>query len=164
MKKLFLLVVCHLVLGSYAQTKYKMELEFKYTVPYCGGVKQSAEEEAESKKEKPLTNYKFYVYRDNKCIDTIKTNENGIAIVRLAAGTYFLFETWKQFKRTPDGSPMKDFFADCLKKAWTKPNYKITIAEGDFKMDYYEVSAGRCPNQYSCLKVRHLPGQIKRNQ
>jgi hypothetical protein len=162
MNKLFAIFFSLFIMQGFSQVKYKMELEIKYTQPYCGGAKPTPEMVEESKKEKPLTNTKFYVYRDNKCIDTIKTNENGTVIVRLEAGTYFLFETWKQFKRTPDGSPKTDFFADCLKKAWAQPNYKLTVVEGDMKMDYYEVSASRCPNQYACLKVRHLPGEIKR--
>jgi hypothetical protein len=142
---------------GFAQKKLKGELTFRYNKPGCTGTKASAE-----KKDAPLPNQKFYVYKDNICVDSLVTNDSGNVIIKYYPGTYFLFEPWKHFKKTPDNSPITDFFADCLKKEWAKPNYKVTIAEEGFKMDYYEVSASRCPNQYACLKVRHLPSQIKR--
>lgn len=162
MNKLLLFAFSILCLCASAQVKMKIELVFKYTKPYCGGAKLSAEKLAEVQKETPLSKWKFYVYKDNQCIDSIQTNDSGKVIVKYFPGTYYLFESWKQFKKTPDNSPMKDFFKDCLVKEWAKPNYKLTISEGDFTMDYYEISASRCPNQLACLKVRHLPSQIKR--
>ncbi|MCW3076937.1 MAG: hypothetical protein JWO32_1546 [Bacteroidetes bacterium] len=149
-------------LSGIAQKKLKVELTFKYTKPYCGGAKPTAAMVEESKKELPLPNHRLYVYQDNKCIDSLRTNDSGNVIVKYYPGTYFLFETWKHFKKTPDSSPAKDFFGDCLAKEWAKPNYKVVIAEDDLKMIYYEISLSRCSNQYPCLKVRHLPSQIKR--
>ena len=73
------------------------------------------------------------------------------------------FFVWKHFKRTPDGSPMTDFFPDCIVKEWVKPNYYLTIEmDGEYKMTYLEISASRCSFQYPCLKVRHLPTLIKK--
>ncbi|MGZ4043203.1 MAG: hypothetical protein ACXVO9_08375, partial [Bacteroidia bacterium] len=142
--------------------KLKLELTFKYTKPYCGGAKPTAAMIEESKKERPLAKQRFYVYQDNKCIDSLLTNDSGNVIVKYYPGTYFLFEPWKHFKKTPDNSPMGDFFKDCLAKEWAKPNYKVIIGDEDFQMIYYEISLSRCPNQLACLKVRHLPSQIKR--
>jgi hypothetical protein len=162
MNKLFLLFCCILALAANAQKKLKLELSFKYTKPYCGGAKPTPAMVEESKKERPLPNQKFYVYKDNKCVDSLVTNDSGNVIIKYFPGTYYLFEPWKHFKSTPDNSPLTDFFKDCLVKEWAKPNYKVTISDDDFKMIYYEISASRCPNQYACLKVRHLPSQIKR--
>jgi len=156
---LFLLCLCGI---NQAQVKFKVELAFKYIKPNCAQGKANAKVQEELKKEVPLANQKFYVYKDNKLVDSLKTNDSGKVFVKYYPGTYLLFEPWKHFKKTPDGSSMTDFFKDCLVKEWTKPNYKLTIVEGDFKMEYYEVSASRCPNQYACLKVRHLPNEIKR--
>lgn len=162
MNKLLLFAFTLFTFSVFSQAKMKIELVFKYTKPYCGTAKLSAEKLAEVQKEAPLAKWKFYVYKDNICVDTIHTNDSGKVIVKYFPGTYYLFESWKQFKKTPDGSPMKDFFKDCLVKEWAKPNYKLNISEEDFTMDYYEVSASRCSNQLACLKVRHLPSQIKR--
>lgn len=156
MNKLILLFCVCISITSMAQKKLKGELTFRYNKPNCSGSKAS------EKKDAPLPNQKFYVYKDNKCVDSLITNDSGNVIIKYYPGTYFLFEPWKHYKKTPDNSPLTDFFIDCLKKEWVKPNYKVTIAEEGFKMDYYEVSASRCPNQYACLKVRHLPSQIKR--
>jgi hypothetical protein len=160
MKKIiFLLFLCSAsrIFGQ----KLKVELEFKYTQPACDSKSKSGAGE-ELKEEKALANCKLYLYLNNKCVDSIKTNEEGMVIVKLSPGTYSIFESWKHFKKTPDGSSINDFYKDCLAKEWLKPNYKLTIFEDDMNMIYYEVSAGRCPNQYACLKVRHLPSEIKR--
>lgn len=158
---ILLLCVCITIKGN-AQKKIKLELTFNYVKPYCGGAKPTAQQQADAKKEIPLTNQKFYVYQNNKCIDSLLTDGNGNAIIKYFPGTYYLFEPWKHFKKTPDGSPATDFFMDCLKKEWAIPNYLVSITDGDYKMTYYEMSLSRCPNQYPCLKVRHLPSQIKR--
>jgi hypothetical protein len=149
------LIVCSC--GLHSQKKFKLEVDFKYTPPDCNAKSVQA-----ARPEAPLTNTKFYVYLADKCVDSIQTDNNGAAILKLAPGIYSLFESWKHFKRTPDNSPLSDFYSDCLAQEWAKPNYKLNIAEGNFNMTYYNVSAARCPNQYACLKVRHLPGEIKR--
>lgn len=159
MKNLILLLLISSAVAVNAQTKYKVELEFKYTKPDCSA---KAGKAATVKNDTPLANQRLYVYKDNKLVDSLKTNEEGKAFIKYTAGVYSLYEPWKHFKGTPDGSPKTDFFADCLAKEWAKPSYKLTVAEGDFKMDYHDVSVSRCPNQYVCLKVRHLPGEIKR--
>ncbi|MBI2721970.1 MAG: hypothetical protein HYX39_07335 [Bacteroidetes bacterium] len=162
MNKLFLVAFVVITSIAAGQKKIKLELTFKYTKPYCGAGKASAAQQADSKKERPLPNQKFFVYQNNTCIDSLITNDSGNVVVKYYPGTYFLFEPWKHFKKTPDNSPITDFFGDCLAKEWIKPNYKVTISDGDLLMIYYEISASRCPNQLACLKVRHLPSQIKR--
>lgn len=162
MNKLFLVTLIVIANFSFAQKKIKLELTFRYTKPYCGVAKPSSVQLADSKKDRPLPKQKFFVYQNNKCVDSLITNDSGNVIVKYYPGTYYLFEPWKHFKSTPDNSPLTDFFDDCLAKEWVKPNYKVTILEGNFNMIYYEVSASRCPNQLACLKVRHLPSEIKR--
>jgi hypothetical protein len=160
MKQLSLiLVLFSLAFTTKAQIKYKVELEFKYTKPDCSA---KANKNAVVKNDSPLANQKLYVYKDGQPVDSLKTDDEGKVFVKYYPGVYSLFEPWKHFKKTPDGSPTSDFFADCLAKEWAKPSYKLTVAEGDFRMDYHDVSASRCPNQYVCLKVRHIPGEIKR--
>jgi len=161
MKSFFISLLSLCAITLHAQAKFKLEIELKYTEPDCKDGHNQANA-ATPKVEKGLPNTKFYIYEGKKCIDSLKTNESGVAIVKLAAGTYDLYEAWKHFKKTPDGSPMTDFFKDCLVKEWAIPNYRLHIAEDNFTMDYNGVSASRCSNEYACLKVRHLPGQIKR--
>lgn len=144
-----------------AQQKLKLEIELTYIVPDCKDGHNQADFPAKSKTA-GLPNTKFYIYQGKKCVDTVKTDANGIVIVKLAPGNYDFFEAWKHFKKTPDGSPVTDFFMDCLQKEWAKPNYQLRLAEEDIKLDYNGVSASRCSNEYACLKVRHLPGMIKR--
>ncbi|MBK9285594.1 MAG: hypothetical protein IPM51_14935 [Sphingobacteriaceae bacterium] len=163
MKKIIIVsVFCFVSNLIFAQEIHKVELIFRYTPPVCNEGK-AADTTKMFITDRPLKNTKFYVYKDKHCIDSIITDEEGIVVIKLTDGEFFLFEEWKQFKRTPDGSPKSDFFADCLVKVWQKPNYKIVFANDEVTMTYYEVSASRCPDAYACLKVRHLPGQIKRN-
>ncbi|MBS1651223.1 MAG: hypothetical protein JSU07_04355 [Bacteroidetes bacterium] len=163
MKFLFVIFSVALFLPSKAQRKLKMELGFTYKQPYCGAAKPTVEQQLEAQRERPLDKQKFYVFKENICVDTIITNDSGLVRVKYLTGTYFLFEPWKVEKKTPDGSPMTDFFKACLEKEWKKPNYKLTVNNEDFKLEYYEISISRCSNQLACLKVRHLPKLIKRN-
>lgn len=160
--KTFICILTLLQLQVIAQKKFKVELEFKYKQPYCGSAKPTPEQQAAADTERPLDKQMFYVYLDNKCVDTLLTNDSGKVVIKYLPGTYYLFEPWKVLKKTPDASPITDFHKACLVKEWAKPNYKLTIKEDDFTLDYYEISASRCSNQLACLKVRHLPKLIKR--
>lgn len=161
MHKLIVLFCSCFVLFCHAQ-KLKIEIEFRYGKPNCSGKYITTNEIQNSKVDRPLANQKFYVYQSGTCVDSIKTNDSGLVVIKYPPGRYYLYEPWKHFKKTPDGSPMSDFFPDCLVKEWVKPNYYLTIElDGQYKMDYLEISASRCPFQYPCLKVRHLPKLIK---
>jgi hypothetical protein len=139
-----------------------VELIFRYTPPACSDGK-AADTTKMNLMDKPLRFTKFYVYSNKQCVDTITTDEDGIVVARLTDGEFFLFEEWKQFRRTPDETSMNDYYLDCLNKVWAKPNYKIVFENDEVTMTYYEIKVSRCPDAYACLKVRHLPGQIKRN-
>lgn len=145
-----------------AQKKFKVELEFRYKQPYCGNAKPTPKQYEAATIERPLDKQTFYIFQNNKCVDTLITNDSGKVVVKYLPGEYFLFEPWKVLKKTPDGSSITDFHKTCLVKEWAKPNYKLTIKEDDFTLDYYEISASRCSNQLACLRVRHLPKLIKR--
>jgi hypothetical protein len=155
MKKLFLLlflivVICH------SQIKLKMELEFKYRPVQCDSSKIIP-----SSEEYPLAQQTLFILQDNKFLDSIKTNESGKAIVKYYPGNYQIFEKWKYYKKTPDGTPMSDYLTDCLTKEWAKPSYRLIVKEDDFNLEYVGVVASRCPNQMPCLKMRHLPKLFK---
>jgi hypothetical protein len=153
---LCLSVLCH------AQ-RIKIEIEFRYGLPDCSGKCKTDAEIQNSKVDKPLAKQRFYVYQSGVCVDSIRTNDSGLVIIKYPPGRYYLYEPWKHFKKTPDNSPIADFFPDCLAKEWVKPNYYLTIEmDGQYKMTYNEISASRCPFQYACLKVRHLPTLIKK--
>lgn len=160
--KTIICILTLLQLQLIAQKKFKVELEFKYKQPYCGAAKPTPEQQLAADTERPLDKQTFYVYLENKCVDTLITNDSGKVVIKYLPGTYYLFEPWKILKKTPDGSPITDFHKTCLVKEWAKPNYKLTIKEDDFTLDYFEISASRCSNQLACLKVRHLPKLIKR--
>ena len=162
MNKLFFAFCFFLSLLCQAQ-RMKIEIEFRYGQPDCSGRCKTDAEIQNSKVDKPLANQRFYIYQSGNCVDSIITNDSGTVIIKYPPGRYYLYEPWKYFKRTPDCSPMSDFFPDCLVKEWVKPNYYLTIEmDGQYKMTYLEISASRCSFQYPCLKVRHLPTLIKK--
>lgn len=140
----------------YGQRKLKAELEFRYRPFKC-----DSSSIIPSTEELPLVNQELYVFHEGKCMDTIVTDQNGLAVIRYYPGTYLLYEPWKIRKGTPDGSPKTDFIADCLMRQWSKPNYKLVVNAEDFQLEYYEATASRCPNQLPCLKTRHLPKLFK---
>jgi hypothetical protein len=143
MNKLFFAFCFFLSLLCQAQ-RMKIEIEFRYGQPDCSGRCKTDAEIQNSKVDKPLANQRFYIYQSGNCVDSIITNDSGTVIIK-------------------DGSPMSDFFPDCIVKEWVKPNYYLTIEmEGQYKMTYLEISASRCSFQYPCLKVRHLPTLIKK--
>lgn len=162
MKKLFIVICFSLSVFCNAQ-RMKIEIEFRYGKPDCSGKYKTDVAIYNSRVDKPLANQRFYVYQSGTCVDSIVTNDSGFVVINYPPGRYYLYEPWKHFKKTPDGSPTTEFFADCLPKEWIKPNYYLTIEEdGQLKMDYLEISASRCTFQYPCLKVRHLPSVIKK--
>ncbi|MDP3567318.1 prealbumin-like fold domain-containing protein [Sediminibacterium sp.] len=161
MHKLFFAFCFLLSIFCQAQ-RIKLEIEFRYGKPDCSGRCKTDEQIQNSKIDKPLANQRFYIYQSGVCVDSIKTNDSGLVVIKYPPGRYYLYEPWKHFKKTPDGSPMSDFFPDCIVKEWVKPNYYLTIEmDGEYKMTYLEISASRCSFQYPCLKVRHLPSLIK---
>ncbi|MEI8137010.1 MAG: hypothetical protein WCH21_06785 [Bacteroidota bacterium] len=162
MHKLFFIFCFCLSFFCQAQ-RIKLEIEFRYGQPDCSGKCKTDAEIQNSKIDKPLAHQRFYVFQSGHCFDSIKTNDSGLVVIKYPPGRYYLYEPWKHFKRTPDGSPMTDFFSDCIIKEWVKPNYYLTIEmDGEYKMTYLEISASRCSFQYPCLKVRHLPTLIKK--
>lgn len=156
--KFFIITFIYLSFFCSAQ-KYKIELQFNYKQPYCGGIQPSPESVAELEKDKVIDNYKFYVYRKSKCIDSVLTNNDGKIILNYKAGTYNLLEDWKHFKKTPDGSPLNEYDKTCLKKEWSKSNYKLTIiTTTNFKLELVDIIIkGKCFYKYPCLIKRHLP-------
>jgi hypothetical protein len=145
-------------ISSFVAQKFNVQLKFVFKQPYCGGAKPSPEILAEAEKERPLDKHTFYVYKKNKCIDSIKTDDNGIVNLNFKAGSYTLLESWKHFKKSPDG-PITSYDKKCLKKAWCTPNYKIIIkTEKDFKLNLcQEVIKGTCFYKFPCLLQRLLP-------
>ena len=161
MNKLFFVFCFCLSIFCQAQ-RIKLEIEFRYGKPDCSGKCKTDAQIQNSKVDLPLANQRFYIYQSGRCVDSIKTNDSGLVVIKYPPGRYYLYEPWKHNKKTPDGSPASDFFPDCLAKEWVKPNYYLTIElDGTYKMDYMEISASRCSFQYPCLKVRHLPTLIK---
>ncbi|MDX2173320.1 MAG: hypothetical protein SFY56_09380 [Bacteroidota bacterium] len=159
MKNTLLFLVFLTFCSSVIAQKYNVQLKFVFKQPYCGGARPSAEILSEAEKERGLDKHTFYVYKKNKCIDSVKTDDNGIANLNIKCGSYTLIEAWKHFKRTPDNNSIKEYDKACLKKEWKMPNYKLFIkTEKDFKLDLLkEVIRGICFYKYPCLLQRHLP-------
>lgn len=142
-----------------SQDVQQIELVFKYPCAVC-----NEKDSAQGTDQKPAKLTTFYVYKDKRCTDTISTDENGVVLFDLVDGEYLLFEGWKQHRQTPDGSEFTGYYEDCLKAAWEKPNYRIRINNAEVNLTYFELDAAYCPNQYPCLKVKHEPGKILRQQ
>lgn len=108
--------------------KKNVTLKITYTEPYCGGARPTKEIEAESKKPKPYAKKTIVILSNAGKADSVKTNSSGTLKLKLKPGTYKLFEAWRYYKASPNGMPLADFDAECLKTEWQKEIILITVA------------------------------------
>ena len=62
--------------------RIKLEIEFRYGQPDCSGKCKTDAEIQNSKIDKPLARQRFYVYQSGHCVDSIKTNDSGLVVIK----------------------------------------------------------------------------------
>ncbi len=145
MKFIFLLL---LPLGLLSQTKVNIQIMQKGT--YCGGARPNPEILAQHETPKPFANKKFVLVSANTKTCTVTTNANGYLKIKLKPGSYKVYEAWRYYKKTPDGSDMKNFDQECLKSAWEKVDGTID-AQKKSQSVIIDVDAVYCSHTIPCL-------------
>ncbi len=154
MKNLFLALLCVTFINGFSQTK-KVKVKIAQIVAYCGGIKPTAEMEAQQKIPVPYSCRKLICVSDKNKIDTVTTDKNGFLITKRALGTYSFFEPWKFYKKLPNGEQESNMKMDCLAEEWAKPDLKITVAKTITVVNNLEYKP--CPYRFPCLINRHYP-------
>ncbi len=135
-------------LSLLSQTKVNIQIMQKQH--YCGGARPNPEILAEHEKPKPFANKKLVLVSANGKTCTTTTNANGYLKIKLKAGSYKVYEEWRYTKKTPDGTDMKNFDAECLKLAWAKVDITID-AQKKAQNIIIDIDDAYCMHTIPCL-------------
>ena len=134
----------------------KIKLQLKQQQQYCGGARPTPEILAKYEKPLPYANKKLVMVSSTGKTDTVKTGENGKLTLKLKNGTYKLYEAWRYYKKSPDGTDLKNYDTTCLKSHWEKADVLIEIKKRKKKITN-EIDAVYCPHTVPCLLNPHMP-------
>lgn len=155
MHRSLIIFFCFLTLFGFTQKKVK--LNFSYTKPYCGGARPTPEMEAASQIIHPYA-HKTIVYVSEKGkTDSVRTDENGNIVVKLKNGTYRFYESWKYYKKTPDGQPSSLYDLNCLNAQYKIELVKVTVNRKVIQINLVYDLIERCPWQMECLLEKNMP-------
>lgn len=127
------------------------------SIPYCGGAAPTQEVMDETQKIKPYANKTFFIYKKGKCVDSTTSNELGVFTVKLAKGSYNLYERWKKVKTGPWGDDIAEYDKLCLEKEWKKVDVKISLSKAKKSIVSNMTSAALCFWQYPCRINKEMP-------
>jgi hypothetical protein len=133
MKFLFVLACSSLCLFSCVQKK-KITQQLFYTADYCGGARPTPEIEAEAATPKKYAGRSVIFVSDAGRVDSARTDSAGEFRIKLRAGTYRLYESWRYYLYTPDDMPIESFDRECLKKEWEKPIAVLLVEKQKIRM------------------------------
>ena len=145
MRLLFLLLLPFSLLS---QTKVNIQILQKHN--YCGGAKPPAEILAQYDKPKPYAGKKLVIVSANGKTVTAVTNPEGYLKIKLKAGAYKVYEDWRYYKKTPDGTDSKNFDSECLKLAWQKVDITID-AQKKTQSIKIDIDEAYCMHTIPCL-------------
>lgn len=155
MKTIILIITFLITLSGCAQKKVK--LNFTYTKPYCGGARPTPEMEAESQIAHPYA-HKTIIYKNDKGkTDSVKTDANGNVVLKLKNGNYKFYESWKYYKKTPNGQAQNLFDLNCLNAEWKIEMVNVTVSRKVTKINLVYDLIEKCPWQNECLLEKHMP-------
>lgn len=155
MKINIILLFCLISLAAFPQKKVK--LNFSYTKPYCGGAKPTPEMEAESQIIHPYANRTIVFVSAKGKVDSIKTDEKGNISVKLYKGSYKFFESWKYYKKTPNGQPTNLFDLNCLNAQYKIEIVGVIVSRKLIQINIVYDLIERCPWQMECLLEKIMP-------
>lgn len=145
------------VLSASCQSKKSLTLKIEYLQPYCGGARPTPEMEKDAQTPKPFANKMIIFVSSTGKIDSAKTDAKGTLKKKLSIGTYKLYETWKHYRSTPDGSSKDRFDKECLSQEWTKEFANITITKKTITRSDGEYIVNYCDHMLPCLLETHKP-------
>jgi hypothetical protein len=136
---------------SLAGQKKSVSIKITFLQPYCGGARPTKEMLAESQKPKPYAKKTIVIVSEEGKIDSARTNNSGILKLKLKAGQYKLFETWRYFNSTPAQLPVKDFDKDCLKPEWQKEIKTVVVTSKKAEVIHKNDIIIACPWNVPCI-------------
>lgn len=150
---IFLIVTSSITVAQ----KKKISLTINYYKPYCGGARPTEEMEKDAQTPKPYTNKTVVIISESGKIDSVKTDASGVIKLKLKAGTYKLYETWRFYKKTPDNTDLIRFEADCLKEEWAKEFQILTVTKKSFSTQEKLNITEFCDYQIPCFIHNYKP-------
>ncbi len=157
------LILFSLLAFSFCSCAQKKELTQKisFIQPYCGGARPTAQMEEDARKAKPYANKSIIIISEKGKADSVKTDKDGSFKKTLKIGKYKLYEAWRYYKKTPDGSSMTEFDLACLKLEWQKEFKVINITkEKIMEEEKFEINA-KCPYSSPCVLEKYLPSRTR---
>lgn len=110
-----------------------------------------------SKRNKSYFAYKtIYIYKKDKCIDSVKTDSTGRVSKKFKSGKYSFYLAYKHFKKLPFGLPSQ-FDMICMEKEWKRPDATLQISWRGTHLINRAIGHQFCEWEYNCLKERHIP-------
>lgn len=131
---------------------------FEITKSDCGAVGPNDETILSKRPKSYFSNKMIYVYQNNKCIDSVKTDSVGNMTKKFRSGKYSFYLPYKHFKKTPYGTETI-FDMQCMEKEWLRPDATLSISWRGTRFANYGIGHVFCPWQYKCLKERHIPAK-----
>jgi hypothetical protein len=155
MKKKIAVILVALNLVSFAQKEVKLKVS-QY-MPYCGGARPPKDVEQAARTAQPYANMTL-IYKNAKGkVDSVKTDDTGMATLNLNYGTYTFYEAWRHYKKLPDPSLKNNYDKKCMEKEWNKPLIVIIASEKiDEKLRTIEIYQ-LCPHQQPCAIKKYFP-------
>lgn len=124
----FSVLILLLVFSACAQKK-TFSTKVTCIQPYCGGARPTAEMEANAREPKPYASRTIIIVSEGGKADSAKTDAEGKLTKKLAPGKYKLYESWRYYKRTPNGEELSHFDKACLEEEWKKEYKKVNITK-----------------------------------
>ena len=146
--------------NSFAQTK-ELSQKLTFIQPYCGGARPTAQMEEDAKKPKPYAHKTIIIISEKGKIDSVKTDGEGTFKKIVKYGKYKLYESWRYYKKTPDGSSIVEFDSACLKKEWKKEFKIITITKEKITEEIKFELIEKCPSMVPCVLEKYIPNRIR---
>jgi hypothetical protein len=137
-------------------SQQKIKLELKQQHEYCGGARPSPEILAKYEKPFPYANKKLIMVSSLGKVDSVQTDVNGKLSLKLKEGEYKLYEPWRYYKRSPDGTTIENYERSCLENQWLKVDILIEIKKRKSKITNV-IDKAYCPHTIPCLLNPHIP-------
>jgi len=152
-------LVCLWVLAtknSSAQTQI-VEMRLTYKEPYCGGARPTPEILEELAKPRPYAGKTLIFVNQKNKVDSVKTDNEGTFSYQVKPGKYRVYEAWRFYRKTPDGTNHSNYDKECLKKEWSKALYEIVVDGKNIKKTELCSISVQCPWNQPCMKESAMP-------
>lgn len=156
LKKIGIVFVLFFNIAALAQSKKRIEIMIEESISYCGGAAPTEEVLEPFKKRKPYAFKTVYVYKGDKCVDSLITDSAGWIKRKIKKGKYKIYLPYKHFKTVPYGI-VAEYDMVCLQKEWSVPDGTLDVSWKGMVFVNKRIGHTFCPWQYNCLKERHIP-------